>query len=104
MDNNMPELSSNSANGGSLVDTPEGYLKCIEVINLILDGEADHDTLSFFEQRIKCCQKSMKFYDLEKNLKEVIRQKIEHKDVPIELLLKIKEQINQKNNLEGNNC
>ncbi len=78
----------------SLVDTPEGYRRCLEVINLILDGEADDEQKSYFEQKIKCCQKSMKHYEVEKCVKEVIQEKIDKKPVPPELLDKIKSVIN----------
>jgi len=80
---------------GSLMDTHEGFKKCMEVISLILDGEADEETIRFFEEKIKCCQKSMMFYNLEKTIKEILKNKVESKEVPPELLIRIKEKIAQ---------
>lgn len=80
----------------SLVDTPEGYKKCLEVINSILDGEADEAEKTYFEKKIKCCQKSMKHFEVEKCVKEALQEKIDKKAVPPDLLEKIKSVLNQK--------
>jgi hypothetical protein len=68
------------------VDTPQGYKKCLEIINLILDGEATKEQLDYFEGNIKCCEKSMAFYNIEKCVKDAVIHKLKHKIVPADLL------------------
>lgn len=76
------------------VDTPEGKEKCLEIINLILDGEATKDQMEYFNSKIKCCQKSMAFYHLEKCVKDVIQKKIDNVPVPQDLINCIKTKLN----------
>lgn len=77
----------------SLVETPEGYKKCLEVINLILDGEATKEHIEYFNSSIRCCEKSMEFYNIEKCVKDVIQKKIDNKPVPQDLIDCIKKRL-----------
>lgn len=76
------------------VDTPEGYKKCLEIINLILDGEATEDQMKYFEGNIKCCEKSMEFYHIEKCVKDAVIHKIKYKTVPEDLIDCVKKSCN----------
>jgi hypothetical protein len=75
------------------VDTPEGKERCLEIINLILDGEATVEQMEYFNSKIKCCEKSMAFYDMEKCVKDVIQKKIDNKPVPQDLIDCIKSRL-----------
>ncbi len=75
------------------VETPEGKQKCIEIMNLILDGEATVEQMEYFNSKIKCCEKSMSFYNLEKCVKEIIQNKIDNKPVPQDLIDCIKSKL-----------
>ena len=70
----------------ALVETPEGYKKCLEVISLILDGEATKEQIDYFNSSIRCCEKSMAYYNIEKCVKDVIQKKIDNKPVPQDLI------------------
>lgn len=88
--------SQNEMNGHghkSLVETPEGYKKCLEVISLILDGEATKEQIDYFNSSIKCCEKSMSYYNIEKCVKDVIQKKIDNKPVPQDLIDCIKSKL-----------
>ena len=57
-----------------LVNTSEGYSKCMEVIQLILDGEAKEDDLAYFKNNISCCDKSMEHYKFEQEVRKNIKE------------------------------
>ncbi|MFN8436242.1 MAG: hypothetical protein U0V72_01285 [Cytophagales bacterium] len=74
--------------------TPDGYKRCIEIINLILDGEATQEQVAYFEGNIKCCEKSMEFYNIEKCVRDAVVHKLRYKSVPKDLLDCVKKSCN----------
>jgi hypothetical protein len=77
----------------SLVDTADGKQKCMEVVSLILDGEATDEQIAFFEAKIKCCEKSMGVFNLEKSIKEALQSRICKKEVSPKVLDILREKL-----------
>lgn len=77
----------------SLVDTTDGKQKCMEVVSMILDGEATDEQIAYFEAKIKCCEKSMGLYNLEKSIKEALQCRIAKKEVSPKVLDMLKEKL-----------
>ncbi len=71
--------------------------KCMEVLHLLLDGEASEEESKYFRQHIQRCMPCYECYNLEMAIKEIIQTKIERKPVPQDLVntikLKIKETV-----------
>jgi anti-sigma factor (TIGR02949 family) len=71
--------------------------KCMEILELLLDGEADSEQEVFFRDHIERCMPCYQHYNLEKTIKELLKTKIEKKPVPNDLVdsikLKIKETV-----------
>ncbi len=62
---------------GNLIDEK----RFAELVQLVLDNEADQESRSVFEEKIKSCVKSNFTYEKEKSVKEEIRKKLcEHKE------------------------
>ena len=77
---------------GNLID--ESRFK--ELVQLVLDNEADDESLSLFEQKIKSCVKSNFTYETEKSMREQIKTKLcEHKsEIPSDLAQIIRKSVN----------
>ena len=70
---NNTSLENNTISNSPLA-TDEGKKKCLEVIQLILDDEADAQDIQYFKERIKCCSQSMHQYDITKELKLAMKK------------------------------
>ncbi|PIQ49932.1 MAG: hypothetical protein COW03_02810 [Cytophagales bacterium CG12_big_fil_rev_8_21_14_0_65_40_12] len=77
---------------GNLVDER----RFSEIVQLVLDNEADEESRAIFEEKIRTCVKSCGSFEKEKSLRETIKQKLfDHKkDIPNDLAASIKKSIN----------
>lgn len=77
---------------GNLVD--ESKFK--ELVQLVLDDEADEESLKLFEQKIRSCVKSNFTYETEKSMREQIKTKLcEHRsEIPSDLAQVIRKSVN----------
>ena len=77
---------------GNLVDEK----RFAEIVQLVLDNEADEKSKSLFEEKIKSCVKSNFTYEKEKTIREEIRTKLcEHKsEIPHDLAKTIRNSVN----------
>jgi hypothetical protein len=66
----------------------------MEVIQLILDGEAKEEDLLFFKDNIECCNKSMEHYKFELEVRKNIKDKLAEVCPPDNLEDCIREKIN----------
>lgn len=64
--------------------------KCMEILHLLLDGEADEEQSKYFRQHIERCMPCYECYSLDMAIKEVLKTKIERKPVPQDLVNTIK--------------
>jgi anti-sigma factor (TIGR02949 family) len=67
--------------------------KCIHVVNLIIDGEADKDEEAFFYKHIRDCLHCAQYYKLEQSIRETIRKKLEVKEAPEELIVELRKMV-----------
>ncbi|MCS6822826.1 MAG: zf-HC2 domain-containing protein [Cytophagaceae bacterium] len=67
---------------------------CINDLYLVLDGEAEQKQEEELLKHIEKCEPCFTRYQIEKSVKEVIKYKIQHKQVPPQLIHSIKEKIN----------
>ena len=77
---------------GNLVDQD----RFSELVQLVLDNEADEESRALFEEKIRTCVKSSGKFEKEKGLKESIQNKLNSfkKDIPSDLAQTIKNSIN----------
>jgi anti-sigma factor (TIGR02949 family) len=67
--------------------------KCIHVINLVIDGEANEDEEAFFYTHIRDCLDCAQYYKLEQSIRSAIRKKLEVKEAPEELIVELKKRV-----------
>ncbi|MCZ6693114.1 MAG: anti-sigma factor [Bacteroidetes bacterium] len=67
--------------------------RCLEVLQLIIDGEADQEQQLYFSKHIKNCVSCLDHYHLDQEIKNLIKQKIEIKSVPSDLIESIRNKI-----------
>lgn len=60
--------------------------QCLEILSIVADEEATQEQLNFFNQHIVNCEKCMDCFEVEKTLKDKIKQRIERREVPQEIL------------------
>ncbi|NBA85137.1 hypothetical protein GVN16_05160 [Emticicia sp. CRIBPO] len=70
----------------------ENHQKCMEMIQAVLDGSASPDEIEHFKSHIDECLPCIEGYELEKSIKEGLKNKIERKCCPQKTvdLLKVK--------------
>ena len=67
--------------------------RCLELLEMIVDGEANPEQEERFHQHINDCLPCYESYNLEASIKELIQTKIEKKSVPQDLIASIKSKI-----------
>ena len=67
--------------------------RCLELLQLITDGEATPEEETQFHKHIDECLPCYETYNLEKSIKEMIQTKLEKKQVPEDLIRSIKSKI-----------
>lgn len=77
---------------GNLVDQD----RFSEIAQLVLDNEADEESLALFEQKLKSCMQTSGRFEEEKNLRECIKDKLSQfkQDIPSDLANSIRNSIN----------
>jgi hypothetical protein len=77
---------------GNLVDQ-ESFS---ELVQLVLDGEADEESRALFEEKIRSCVQSNGKFEHEKGLRQCIKDKLTEfkQDIPNDLAQTIKNSIN----------
>ena len=68
---------------------------CMEMLQLILDGQATQDQREYFKQHMDQCMPCFKSYQLDMAIKELLKNKCCGGDAPTELVHQIKSQIEQ---------
>lgn len=68
--------------------------KCFEVLQLILDGEGTEEDRKHFEQQMDSCWTCFQEYNVDIAVKDLLKQKIEKKEVPASLVDSIRSKIN----------
>ena len=68
---------------------------CMEMLQLILDGEATAEQQEYFRSHMDKCMPCFKSYNLNMSIKELVKTRCCHDQVPQELVEQIKMQISQ---------
>ncbi len=63
--------------------------KCLEILEIILDEETTQQEKEEYFAHIERCWTCFQNHNLEKNIKELIKSKIDNKPIPKDLILKI---------------
>ena len=69
---------------------------CMEMLQIILDGEATPDQKKYFSGHMDKCMPCFKTYEVDMTIKEMLRIKCCGDQVPQELIEQLKNQIKQK--------
>ena len=69
--------------------------RCINVINLIIDGEANEEEEAFFYSHIRDCFHCAQFYKLEQSIRKAIRDYLEIKEAPQELIREVRKMVKE---------
>ena len=67
--------------------------ECLNLLELITDGEASPEEVKQFRKHIDDCLPCFETYNLEESIKEMLRTKLEKKQVPEDLIQSIKQKI-----------
>jgi anti-sigma factor (TIGR02949 family) len=62
-------------------------------LNDVLDGEAQENEVQHFHDHIDKCKPCFEHYHIDKSVKEVLKYKIENKEIPTTLIDSIKSKI-----------
>lgn len=68
---------------------------CMEMLQLILDGEATPEQQAYFKVHMDKCAPCFKSYDLDNTIKELLKTRCCGDSVPAGLIEQIKNQISQ---------
>lgn len=68
---------------------------CMEMLQLILDGEATEDQRQYFKNHMDKCKPCFKSYNLDHAIKELLRERCYNDAVPPGLVESIRMQISQ---------
>ena len=74
--------------------------RCIQVLNLIIDGEANADEEIFFHTHIQDCLECSQYYTIEQSIREVIKKKLEKKSAPDDLIADLRNKIRESSTLK----
>ena len=69
------------------------YDKCLRILNLILDNEATAKQEDFFYSHIENCMTCFAHFNVEKQIRQLIKEKIGNKTVPAALADQIRGKI-----------
>jgi len=75
--------------------------RCLEILQLILDDEADEKQQRYFSKHIEICLPCLDHYKLDRAIKKIIQEKIEKKSVPSDLIESIRIKIGESLNAPG---
>lgn len=67
--------------------------ECLKVLELILDNESTSEEEDSYFSHIQNCWPCFQHYNLEKAIRELIKTKIEKRDVPLDLEQRIRAEI-----------
>ncbi len=67
--------------------------RCMELLSLVIDGQATPEELAYFHQHITQCIPLYQYFKLESAIKETLARKMEKKRVPPHLIASIKNKI-----------
>ncbi len=70
-----------------------GHSECLELLHLVLDGEASAEQKDFFDKHVCNCMPYYEIYHVDKAIKSLVKNTCCGKNVPSDLADAIKEQL-----------
>lgn len=67
--------------------------RCLKILNLILDNEATDDQEAFFNAHIEKCMVCFAHYNVERQIRQLLKTKLNHHPVPSALANEIRNRI-----------
>ncbi len=81
--------------GVEKIDSPcSEFRKCLEILHLMLDNEADEHQEHYITVHIEGCMFCFEQYEVEKQIKELIKTRLAKMPVPTDLATSIRTKIN----------
>lgn len=81
-------MEQNSSN-----DDCRESIKCIEILHLLLDNEATPEEEQYLREHIDSCLPCLKNYELEAEIRNLLRTRINKPHTPADLLVSIKSRV-----------
>lgn len=69
------------------------YDKCLRILNLILDNEATIQQEEYFYAHIENCMTCFAHFNVEKQIRQLLKSKLNHKSIPSALVDEIRSKI-----------
>ncbi|NJO03919.1 MAG: hypothetical protein HC880_21590 [Bacteroidia bacterium] len=67
--------------------------KCLQVLQIVLDGEGSPEEATYVDHHIQSCPNCLDCYETDKALRETVKEKLTRKEVPYELIAFIKAKV-----------
>lgn len=71
------------------------HAKCMEMLQLILDGEASDSDKDYYYSHMEKCMPCYRAYNLESAIRRILKTNLDKKVVPADLIDCIKSKINE---------
>lgn len=71
------------------------HAKCMEILQLMLDGEASESEKEYYQTHVEKCMPCYKEYNLESAIRKILKTNLEKKEVPADLINCIKSKIRE---------
>lgn len=71
------------------------HQRCLNLLQLVLDNEANDNDRSYYLKHIEECMPCYRTYNLETEIRKILRSKLEKKAVPTDLAASIRSKIHQ---------
>jgi anti-sigma factor (TIGR02949 family) len=69
--------------------------RCLKLLQLVLDNEAPETDRTYYLQHIEKCMPCYRTYNLESEIRKILRSKLEKKRVPTDLAASIRSKIQE---------
>lgn len=69
------------------------FTKCMEILHLMLDNEATEEQKQYVNKHIDSCMICFEQYEVEKQIRDLIKSKIANQPVPSDLINQIRSKI-----------
>lgn len=86
-----PSTDSNDSSNQS--KSAPDHSECLKILNNVLDEEASDEERNYFKQHLQNCMPYYEIYNVDKKIKQLIKQNCNDKKVPKDLVDSIREKI-----------
>lgn len=81
-------MGAENSNGGC-----SDFARCMEILQLILDNEADESDSRYFRDHIEGCMTCFQHYEMEQHIRQLIKTQLVQHEVPMDLINQIRDKI-----------